>query len=136
VALNDLFVDPASYDYRIKKIDSEALNNGVTLGSTYNVDRNGATRPQGSGWDMGAYEYVSSEIRRMKDESRNTSLIQLVAQNPIKAGLLFQYLQMKKDIMVYNLMGKMVARKSICQPGIYLVKDKEGEIFQKLVVRE
>jgi len=58
VTLNDLFINPALYDYRIKKTDSTALNNGIALNSPYNVDKNGVMRPQGAGWDMGAYEYV------------------------------------------------------------------------------
>lgn len=58
VSNTDLFVDPANYNYHIMKANSLAVNNADgTLGSPYNVDKDGIARPQGSGWDMGAYEY-------------------------------------------------------------------------------
>jgi hypothetical protein len=41
--------------------NSPAKDTGTALGSPYNVDRIGVSRPQGSGWDMGAYEYGSSD---------------------------------------------------------------------------
>jgi hypothetical protein len=37
--------------------DSPAIDKGVDLGSSYNKDKNRVTRPQGNGWDMGAYEF-------------------------------------------------------------------------------
>ena len=36
---------------------SPARDSGVTLGSPYNVDILGKSRPQGSAYDVGAYEY-------------------------------------------------------------------------------
>jgi hypothetical protein len=36
---------------------SEAIDAGVILGEPYNVDKDGFLRPQGNGWDIGAYEY-------------------------------------------------------------------------------
>ncbi len=35
---------------------SPAIDAGTSLGSPYNVDIEGTSRPQGNGWDMGAYE--------------------------------------------------------------------------------
>ena len=37
--------------------DSPAIDAGVDLGYSYNKDKNRVTRPQGNGWDMGAYEF-------------------------------------------------------------------------------
>lgn len=37
---------------------SPAIDAGTSLSSYFTVDKNGVSRPQGSAWDMGAYEYV------------------------------------------------------------------------------
>lgn len=39
-----------------------ALNNGATLGSPYNVAITGVSRPQGAGYDIGAYEYFVGQL--------------------------------------------------------------------------
>ena len=36
---------------------SPAIDRGVALSIHYKTDKNGTIRPQGSGWDMGAYEF-------------------------------------------------------------------------------
>jgi hypothetical protein len=35
------------------------IDHGTTLGTPYNIDYLGTSRPQGSAWDIGAYEYSS-----------------------------------------------------------------------------
>jgi len=53
----DLFINPDSYDYRLKGT-SPAINNGTDLSSFgFRYDIDGISRPQGSAWDIGAYEY-------------------------------------------------------------------------------
>ncbi|MGB0386413.1 MAG: choice-of-anchor Q domain-containing protein, partial [Ardenticatenaceae bacterium] len=54
--VNPLFV--GSGDYRLSN-SSPAIDVGTSTGMP-NYDINGVTRPQGSGWDMGAYEYQNS----------------------------------------------------------------------------
>ncbi len=44
--------------YRLQR-GSWAIDHGATLGSPYNTDIAGIARPQGSAWDIGAYEYTS-----------------------------------------------------------------------------
>jgi hypothetical protein len=53
-----LFVDPGSGDYRLQD-GSPAIDKGMTL-ETFAVDHRGVVRPQEDGWDIGAYEYVST----------------------------------------------------------------------------
>ena len=45
-------------DFHLQSV-SPAINAGANLGSFYNVDKDGVARPQGSGYDIGAYEYSS-----------------------------------------------------------------------------
>ena len=45
-------------DLRLSADDRAAKDRGSTLPAQFSVDRDGRTRPQGSGWDIGAYEYV------------------------------------------------------------------------------
>jgi len=59
VSKTDLFVDPNNNNYHIKKSNSVAIENGAILGSPYNIDKDGISRPTGSPWDIGAYQYVS-----------------------------------------------------------------------------
>ena len=52
------FVNASAGNFRLQS-NSPAINAGATLGSPYNVDFDGILRPQGSAYDIGAYEYVS-----------------------------------------------------------------------------
>jgi parallel beta-helix repeat protein len=52
-----LFVNPASGDYHLKA-GSPAIDAGLTL-PTVTADLEGNSRPQGSGYDIGAFEYAS-----------------------------------------------------------------------------
>lgn len=48
------FVDVASMNYHLQA-DSPAVDSGLAT-SIYSVDKDGVPRPQGAGWDIGAYE--------------------------------------------------------------------------------
>ena len=54
------YADPSEGDLSIST-SSTAYDNGATLGSPYNVDYLGVARPQGSAYDIGAYEYQGSD---------------------------------------------------------------------------
>ena len=49
------FVDISNNAFQLKS-DSPAKDSGATL-TDFSVDKDGTTRPQGSAWDIGAYEY-------------------------------------------------------------------------------
>jgi hypothetical protein len=51
-----LFVDPINSDFHIQGI-SPCINNGTSVGAPAD-DIAGTPRPQGAGFDMGAYEYI------------------------------------------------------------------------------
>lgn len=52
-----LFVNPGANDFHLQS-GSPAINAGVTLGAPYNIDYAGTARPQGAGYDIGAYEFI------------------------------------------------------------------------------
>ena len=51
-------VDPTNLDFMKLQSTSPAIDNGTALPSVFE-DFDGISRPQGSGWDIGAYEYPS-----------------------------------------------------------------------------
>lgn len=64
IALNDdqIFVDPANSNFHLLA-SSQPVNTGTSLVSTVvNVDIDGVARPQGTGYDIGAYEFMSSTL--------------------------------------------------------------------------
>jgi hypothetical protein len=45
-------------DFRPASGDSPVVDAGVSFSQYFTVDKSGYTRPQGTGWDIGAYEFV------------------------------------------------------------------------------
>ena len=54
--INPQFIDPSVNNYYLQS-SSPAINTGYNLGSLVVNDLDGITRPQGAGYDIGAYEY-------------------------------------------------------------------------------
>lgn len=54
-----LLVSAALRDFQLQE-GSPAIDNGVALGSPYNIDIDGVARPQGQDWDIGAYEHTGA----------------------------------------------------------------------------
>ena len=59
VTPQEIFADPANGDLRLKP-NSPAINAGTDLSTGFNTDYAGTPRPQGTGWDIGAYEYMAN----------------------------------------------------------------------------
>lgn len=62
VASTDPFTNSEGGDYTLGVNGSAAVDAGYTLGSPYNIDYAGTSRPQGSAYDIGAYESISGSI--------------------------------------------------------------------------
>lgn len=62
---NPLLADPENRNFTVLE-GSDAINNGDNLGETFNDSYNGITRPQGLGWDIGAFEFEEEESNTTK----------------------------------------------------------------------
>lgn len=110
------------------------VDGGVNLSGVFITDIAGVTRPQGAGWDVGAYEYVATGIadRGLRNADYPATLPLL--PNPIKTALLKQYLQTKRDLKVYDLAGRAIDQNILGNGGIYLVQEGINKVAQKVIV--
>lgn len=58
----NLFTNAAGGDYSLKA-GTAPINAGTSLSVIFTTDKNGTSRPQGSAYDIGAYEFISANIR-------------------------------------------------------------------------
>jgi hypothetical protein len=66
----DIMASPADGDFRLpltspavgKGIDLSDMGNLVTGNAWFNIDFNNVTRPQGTAWDIGAYEFFTGQF--------------------------------------------------------------------------
>jgi parallel beta-helix repeat protein len=54
------FVNPGAGDFHLTAGASTAIDKGTSLSSVFTNDFGGTARPQGTQWDIGAYEFVSA----------------------------------------------------------------------------
>jgi len=59
ITSDPLMIDPVNDDFSIP-ISSPAKDQGTDLSSVFTVDYVGTTRPQGTSWDIGAFEFVET----------------------------------------------------------------------------
>ena len=64
-ASGDPFADRAGGNYQLKS-GVKAIDYGKALSSPFAVDYNGTVRPQGSGFDIGAYEYAGAVLKSIE----------------------------------------------------------------------
>jgi hypothetical protein len=118
-----------------------ACQHDASYACTYNTSdhtvtcpaRTPVARPSTGAWNVGAYQYATNQIQNAKVEMQNYSARPLLP-SPIKAALLKQYLQIKQDLIAYDLAGNVVEKNRISRAGIYLVKQKTSSAFQKVAV--
>jgi len=56
------FTNAAGDNFTLTAPPNTAINTGTDLGSPYNFDYINTVRPQGIGWDIGAYEYIGGTL--------------------------------------------------------------------------
>ena len=59
---------------------------------------------------------------------------QMACPNPITAKVFSQYLQVKKNLMVCDLTGKIIAKNVLIHPGVYLAERWGAGAMQKVLV--
>jgi hypothetical protein len=123
-----IFSDYTNDDFRL---------NGATapgVSTAYTLDRLGMVRGADGNIDRGAYEYTATEIRRMKEEIRNKNQVKwIILPNPVAISELSRHLQ-DNNMLVYDLTGKELVVGSLKQPGIYMLRGREGGVFHKTVI--
>ena len=96
------------------------------------VDINGTARPTSGAWDVGAYQFVASQVRPSK--GIRTAKAPLIFSNPVKAALLCWYLQAKKDLKVFDVAGNRVTKELPAHQGMYLIQESANTALQKVTV--
>jgi hypothetical protein len=133
-AANPLFVNAANADYHLQS-GSTAINTGLDLSAYFTTDKDGVARPQGAGWDMGAYEYTSTGLRSAECGLRNGPHDRPLMQNPVQSLEMLRA-QAGPHGAIYDLRGKVIDHTPSGPGGIYLVKDqKTGALTRAMVVR-
>ncbi len=135
---DSLFQNPTDKNFQLQNTPSPspAIDSGIEsdvyqtfqdrFGIDIRVDYNGATRPSGSVWDIGAYEYELT--LSVDDESLNNSII--ITPNPTTNTFT---IDLKDEILekaiIYNQLGQQTKEITINEidisnvaNGIYLVK--------------
>ncbi|UCH66419.1 MAG: Ig-like domain-containing protein [Ignavibacterium sp.] len=80
--VNPLLVDIANEDFSLQS-SSPAIDEGLPLGTPYSFDIEGVSRPQGAGWDIGAYEILNGP------DVTSPKLQGALINNPIQVALSF-----------------------------------------------
>lgn len=52
-------------NYMLTNQATGLINQGTSLNSYFSIDKNGVFRPQGAAWDIGAYEFILTSVRRL-----------------------------------------------------------------------
>ncbi len=78
------FINVAAHDFHLQAT-SPAIDKGINLGLPYNVDKEGTSRPQGSTYDIGAYEFIGSG-NTIKNNNNGSSFIKPIMSS-LKSAL-------------------------------------------------
>lgn len=106
---------------------SAAIDHGIDVGLTQDI----LGKPIVGTPDMGAYEYTTTEIRRMKDEIRNPGFFSI--PNPLSIDCLLRSCD-AKNIRIYNLDGKEMSISEISGHQMYLIWSALDGKIQKIII--
>jgi hypothetical protein len=110
---------------------SPVINRGKDLSALFSTDKDGTLRPQGAGWEIGAYEYVSTKIadsglRIAEAKTKQVNPILMTHNNITSSKLLYSEL--------YDVSGKRIRPAEISHGGVYLIRGPGASGFTKLVI--
>jgi hypothetical protein len=125
-------VDFTHHDLSLKS-GSPAIGKGSDLSSFFVTDLLGISRPQGTGWDIGAYEYVSSSQQQVVNLAAGWNWISFnvlpadLSLNSVFAGIVNQVEQVKTQTQSAirsggNWKGDLANMSGIGQYKMYKVK--------------
>ncbi len=106
------FIDAEGCNFRLKN-DSSAIDVGTPV-ADYNYDIDGNVRPQGRGWDIGAYEAEPSKEKGVRISSGKT---RLKAGDSITAEALVDNIDASKASYKWVLIGSDGAEKTFNKSG-------------------
>jgi hypothetical protein len=120
-------------DYAVNLIDKGIVRNG------FNDSFDGAVRPQGNGWDIGAYEYsLNSSTDGGNKWPRSIQLYQNYP-NPFNPFTTIQFENSEDafiSLEIYNSVGEKVATliNNVVEAGIHTIKFDSSEIASGIYI--
>jgi hypothetical protein len=136
---SSLKADPKLSGTFLPQAGSSVIGAGANLTGlnilALNTDLAGNPRPSSGAWDVGAYQYITTEVRRpMTDDGKNKEYGKIISPNPIKVVLLKQYLQKNQNLKIYDLAGNPLAEGPLKNMGVYLIRENTDQVIQKVVI--
>ena len=124
------------HTYRPSTAGSPGVDAGADLSFLFDFDREGSGRPQGSAWDIGAYEYQSTSLNRVKYKGNPIrSRAQTALSGPVTFEQVRTYLAAHPDWIFCDVTGK---QREMTGGGLgmyWLVNARKHMVNKVLVVR-